>query len=121
MRLHHVQVAIPPGGEDEARGFWAGLLGMAEIDKPPALAERGGCWFRLGAAEIHCGVEDPFTPARKAHPALEVSDVDEVAERLREAGHEVRADDLFPGRSRFYVDDPFGNRVEIMGSASPRP
>lgn len=118
MRLHHVQVAIPPGGEDRARGFYADLLGMREIAKPPTLADRGGCWFRLGSAELHCGIEDGFAPARKAHPALEVEDLDWLQDRLRRAGYVTAPDTLFPGRDRFYVDDPFGNRVEILGPSA---
>jgi catechol 2,3-dioxygenase-like lactoylglutathione lyase family enzyme len=116
MRFHHFQIAIPAGGEDAARGFWGDLLGMEEVEKPVTLAARGGCWFRLGSAEIHCGVEDPFTPARKAHPALVVDDLAALVDRLQREGVEVRPDDLFPGHARFYVDDPFGNRIEVMSS-----
>lgn len=115
MRIHHVQVAIPPGGEPRARDFWAGLLGMQELDKPPELAARGGCWFRMGEAEVHCGVEEPFTPARKAHPAIEVEDLAGMAERFENAGLEPLPDDLYPARFRYYVDDPFGNRIEFIG------
>jgi catechol 2,3-dioxygenase-like lactoylglutathione lyase family enzyme len=114
MRLHHVQVAIPPGGEDEARAFYRDLLGMKEIPKPEALAVRGGCWFRLDTAEIHCGIEQGFRPARKAHPALEVEAFDVLMARLIDTGLEIRSDDLFPGLRRFYVNDPFGNRVEVL-------
>lgn len=116
MRIHHVQVAIPPGGEERARDFWAGLLGMEELDKPSDLEARGGCWFRLGEAELHCGVDDPFTPARKAHPAIEVDDLAAMAQRLTSAGLDLVPDDLYPGRFRYYVDDPFGNRIEIVSS-----
>ena len=125
MRLHHVQVSCPPGGEGEARRFYADGLGLVEVPKPQALADRGGCWFRAydaqGAvtAEIHVGVEDPFTSARKAHPALAVDDVDNldrVAARLRVAGHPV--DDTeratFAGHVRFHTADPHGNRVEVL-------
>lgn len=115
MRIHHVQVAIPRGGEDRARDFWAGLLGMVELDKPAELEARGGCWFRLGEAELHCGVEEPFAPARKAHPALEVEDLEGMAQRLASAGLEMVPDGLYPGRFRYYFDDPFGNRIEIIG------
>jgi catechol 2,3-dioxygenase-like lactoylglutathione lyase family enzyme len=115
VRIHHVQVAIPRGGEDEARRFYADLIGMEEIPKPTALAARGGCWFRLGAAEIHCGVEAPFSPALKAHPALEVEDLGTIAGRLHRAGVEIRHETMFPGRDRFYCSDPFGNRIEFLG------
>ena len=116
MRLHHVQVAIPAGGEPAAREFYAGLLGMDEIEKPEALRARGGCWFRSGTAEIHCGIDADFTPARKAHPALEVDEFDEACRALEVGGHTPRTDELLPGRRRCYVDDPFGNRIEIVAS-----
>jgi catechol 2,3-dioxygenase-like lactoylglutathione lyase family enzyme len=111
--IDHVQVAAPSGCEDEARAFYGGLLGLAEIPKPAALAPRGGCWFRAGAQEIHVGVEEPFAPARKAHPGLVADDLDQLAHRLRAAGHEVAYDDSMPGTRRFHVADPFGNRLEI--------
>lgn len=130
MRLHHVQVACPAGGEDEARRFYADGLGLVEVAKPAALAARGGCWFRAhddaGAvvAEIHVGVEDPFRPARKAHPALVVDDVttlDRLAGRLRSAGHRVDTSDResFEGCLRFHAFDPHGNRVEVLAPLDP--
>ncbi|HEY3523304.1 MAG TPA: GNAT family N-acetyltransferase [Candidatus Limnocylindrales bacterium] len=112
--IHHVQLAIPRGTEDEARGFWASTLGFEEIDKPPVLAARGGCWFRSGHAEVHLGVEDPFRPSAKAHPGLTVGDIGPLMARLREAGVEVVEDDAFPGYDRFYCLDPFGNRLEFL-------
>lgn len=125
MMLHHVQVACPPGGEDAARRFYADGLGMAEVDKPAGLAARGGAWFRAydaaGAvtAEIHVGVEDPFAPARKAHPALLLRGVDELeatGARLVSLGFDVdwRERTSFPGYQRFHARDGAGNRVEIM-------
>ena len=125
MRLHHVQVACPRGGEDAARRFYGAGLGMTEVDKPADLVARGGCWFRAYdgagavAAELHVGVEDPFAPARKAHPAFLVDDVDgldEVAERLRDLGFEVDESqrDTFPGHVRFHTFDGHGNRVEVL-------
>lgn len=114
MRFHHVQVAIPPGGEAEAHSFYGELLGMDEVSKPAALADRGGCWFRSGRAEIHCGVEEDFRPARRAHPAIEVETFDRLCTRLTDADLEIRPDGLLPGRRRFYVDDPFRNRIEVI-------
>ena len=112
--LDHVQVAAPPGREQDARRFYGELLGLPELDKPEALRPRGGAWFACGPAQqLHVGVEEPFSPARKAHPALRTDDVDAVAARLRAAGLEVSWDDAVPGLRRFYVADPFGNRVEI--------
>ena len=116
----HVQLAMPRGHEDAARSFYAGLLGMTELPKPPALAVRGGCWFASGAAVLHLGVEEPFAPARKAHPALLVNDLDQLAAALSAAGHEcVRADGEIPGVRRFHTHDSFGNRVEFQ-QALPR-
>ena len=118
--LDHVQVAAPDGCEDAARAFYGGLLGLEEIDKPALLARRGGCWFRLGAQELHIGVDASFTPATKAHPAL-VADsagtLDELAARLEAGGSRVEWADPaeIPGRERrFHVFDPWGNRVEVL-------
>ncbi|MFD2079107.1 Catechol 2,3-dioxygenase [Actinopolymorpha cephalotaxi] len=119
MRLHHVQVSCPPGGEDRARAFYAGVLGLSEVAKPPALAARGGAWFRSadGRVEVHVGVEADFAPARKAHPAFCVDGndgIDAVAARAEAAGVPVDWDDLFPGYRRFHTADGNGNRVEIL-------
>lgn len=122
MRLHHVQVACPPGGEDAARRFYSEGLGMAEVDKPADLVARGGCWFRAYddggavAAELHVGVEVPFAPARKAHPAFVVDDLDEVAGRLRSLGFDVDESqrDSFLGHVRLHTHDGHGNRVEVL-------
>jgi catechol 2,3-dioxygenase-like lactoylglutathione lyase family enzyme len=111
----HVQVAMPAGRETEARAFYGGLLGMGELAKPPILAARGGCWFGSGTAVLHLGVEELFAPARKAHPALLVDDLDGLAATLSAAGCEcVQADGEIPGVRRFHTCDPFGNRVEFQ-------
>jgi catechol 2,3-dioxygenase-like lactoylglutathione lyase family enzyme len=111
-----VQLAAPPGGEDDARRFYGELLGLAEIAKPEALRARGGVWFACGDShQLHVGIEEPFAPARKAHPALAVDDLDGLAARLADAGVEVVWDDAIPGVRRFYAADPFGNRVEFVG------
>ncbi|MBN9620445.1 MAG: glyoxalase [Actinobacteria bacterium] len=111
----HVQVAIPTGGEDTARAFYGGLLGLQEEPKPRALAVRGGCWFRSGVAVLHLGVETPFTPAAKAHPAFLVTDLDALRATLTTAGHEcVDASGEIPGVRRFHTRDPFGNRLEFQ-------
>jgi catechol 2,3-dioxygenase-like lactoylglutathione lyase family enzyme len=112
--LHHVQLAVPPGSEPRLRAFYCELLGLAEATKPPGLAERGGLWLRGPSLELHLGVEEGFRPARKAHPALVVRDLDGLGARLREAGHDVRADELLPGYRRFFVHDPVGNRLELL-------
>ncbi len=112
--LHHVQLAIPAGGEDRCRRFWGSLLEMDEVDKPPVLAARGGCWFRSGGLEVHLGVEDDFAPARKAHPGILVEGIDIIAARLEAGDVAVSWDPHFPGHRRFYADDPFGNRLEFL-------
>jgi catechol 2,3-dioxygenase-like lactoylglutathione lyase family enzyme len=112
--LHHTQLACPSDAEDVLRAFYVGVLGMNEIAKPPALAARGGAWFRSGTAELHLGVEEPFAPARKAHPGLVVSELDELIARLRAAGAPVQPDPNFPGFRRIYTTDPVGNRVELL-------
>jgi len=116
--LHHVQVGCPRGSEHAVRAFYGGLLGLEEVDKPPVLAARGGVWFRGDAYELHVGVEEPFTPARKAHPAFLVDEVDDVAVRLVQAGYAVSWDSNFPGYRRLHVADPNGNRVEILGAST---
>jgi catechol 2,3-dioxygenase-like lactoylglutathione lyase family enzyme len=124
MRLHHVQVACPPGGEDAARRFYAEGLGMTEVAKPAELAGRGGCWFRAVSgdettAEIHVGVEQDFVAARKAHPALVLDSIAELEQRaadLRAVGFEVDWSErtTFGGYERFHTADGNGNRVEVM-------
>ena len=122
--MHHVQVSIPRDGEDRARRFYGEALGLTEVPKPPSLAGRGGCWFRAfedGAvvAEIHLGVDSPFVPARKAHPALLVESAEELEKlgaRIREQGFEVSWEErhTFEGYERFHCRDPFNNRVEVL-------
>jgi catechol 2,3-dioxygenase-like lactoylglutathione lyase family enzyme len=115
LGIDHVQVAIPAGGEDAARAFYGSLLGMTEVQKPAALAGRGGCWLRSGAAVLHLGVEEPFSPARKAHPAFGVAQLDALCDSLSAAGHHcVPADGEIPGVRRFHTFDPFGNRIEFQ-------
>jgi catechol 2,3-dioxygenase-like lactoylglutathione lyase family enzyme len=118
--IDHVQLAMPFGGEDRARSFYAGLLGMKEVAKPPELAKRGGCWFECGPAQIHLGVEEDFRPARKAHPALRCFDYHALVARLRDAQVEVRADDSIPGVERCHIVDPFGNRIELIAESLGR-
>jgi catechol 2,3-dioxygenase-like lactoylglutathione lyase family enzyme len=112
--LHHVQLAMPRGGEEEARAFYVGVLGMTERPKPENLAKRGGTWFHAGAAEVHLGVEEDFRPARKAHPALLVADLEQVRRRCAAAGYETTTDEPLIGFDRAYVADPFGNRIELL-------
>jgi len=114
--IDHVQVAAPRGCEEAARGFYGGVLGLDEIEKPASLRERGGAWFACGAQQLHVGVADDFAPAAKAHPAFAVEGLDELAERLGTAGFPVEWDDALAGRRRFYSADPWGNRLEFVES-----
>ena len=116
-RIDHVQLAMPPGGEDAARGFYRDLLGMIEEAKPAERAARGGCWFRSGAVRVHLGVEANFRAAQKAHPALRVEGFEALISMLRDGGCTVREDGPFEGAARVYVDDPFGNRIELIAES----
>ena len=116
--VDHVQLAMPAGREAEARAFYTGLLGIPEISKPPALAARGGAWFESGRLKIHLGVDRDFRPARKAHAGLLVRGLGELIEQLRGAGYPIVEDEPLAGYHRVYVNDPFGNRLELM---EPRP
>ena len=112
--LDHLQLAMPRGREAEARSFYAGILGLTEIMKPAHLAVRGGVWFALGTQQLHLGVEAEFRPAKKAHPAFLVSDIRGVRARLEQRGYAPYDDEPLAGYERFYVADPFGNRLELM-------
>ncbi len=120
LALEHVQLAMPPGREAEARAFYEGILGIPEAVKPPHLAARGGCWFERAGLKIHLGVEADFRPARKAHPGFLVEDLTVLKAALSEAGHPLREDEPLEGFDRVYVDDPFGNRLELL-ERLPRP
>jgi hypothetical protein len=114
--LDHVQLAAPPDSEDALRAYYVDVLGLTEIPKPPVLAARGGCWFTSGngAVQVHLGIEEPFTPAKKAHPALRIAGIHAYAESLAARGAEVVWDDNLPGHNRFYSFDPVGNWIEFL-------
>lgn len=112
--LDHIQLAMPKGREAEARAFYAGLLGIPEMAKPANLAQRGGCWFEHGSVKLHLGVELDFRPAKKAHPAFIVEGLASLIEALAKAGHPARQDEPLQGCTRVFVDDPFGNRIELI-------
>ncbi len=114
VAIDHVQLAMPAGQEEAATRFYEGLLGIEQVAKPPHLATRGGCWFESGSIKIHLGVDPHFTPAQKAHPALLVSDLATLVERLRAAGVALDDDEPLDGYQRVYAEDPFGNRIELM-------
>ncbi|MFO6445945.1 VOC family protein [Erythrobacter sp. NE805] len=113
LGLDHVQLAIPAGGEERAREFYAGLLRMVEVPKPANLSPNG-CWFTGGTLALHLGVDPDFRPARKAHPALLVDDLAGLRDRLEAAGCAIRDDKPVEGYQRFFTEDPFGNRIELM-------
>jgi catechol 2,3-dioxygenase-like lactoylglutathione lyase family enzyme len=112
--IEHVQLAMPPGKESEARTFYEGVLGIPEVPKPANLARRGGCWFVRDTLEIHLGVENDFRAARKAHPALLVEDLPALKALIKAAGYSFNTDEPLAGYDRIYINDPFGNRIELM-------
>lgn len=112
--LDHIQLAMPAGGEDKARAFYADLLGLTEVPKPDNLAKRGGCWFEHGAIKVHLGVERGFMPAQKAHPAFLVNNLPAFLDALAEHNIDVTDDEPLSGYLRAYINDPFGNRIELM-------
>jgi catechol 2,3-dioxygenase-like lactoylglutathione lyase family enzyme len=114
--IDHVQLAAPPGSEEEARRFFSGVLGLEELPKPESQVKYGGIWFACGPQQLHVGIQEEFTPAQRAHPAFSVDGAERlaaVAARLGGAGVEVTWDQEFPGSSRFYASDPWGNRLEF--------
>ena len=113
-RIDHIQLAAPKGSEEIARNFFMDLLGFTEVEKPEELKKRGGVWFAFGNYQIHIGIEEPFTPAKKAHPAFEVENIEALEVHLTKNGIPFIKDNNLPGAKRFYVSDPFGNRLEIM-------
>jgi catechol 2,3-dioxygenase-like lactoylglutathione lyase family enzyme len=106
-----------PDTEEKARSFYSGVLGLTEIEKPAALKPKGGVWFSLGRGELHVGIEEPFAPARKAHPAFSVTGLAELRSIVEAAGYQTSEAEAIPGVARFYVHDPFGNRIELMERA----
>jgi catechol 2,3-dioxygenase-like lactoylglutathione lyase family enzyme len=112
--IDHIQLAAPKGCEAAAREFYGSILGLTEIEKPPPLRVRGGCWFQCGKQQLHLGVEVDFRPAKKAHPAFAVADLDQLREDLQAHRIKITDDDSLPGIRRFFVEDPWGNRLEFL-------
>ncbi|WP_449354154.1 VOC family protein [Virgibacillus natechei] len=112
--IDHVRLAAPVGSEDEARGFFRDVLGFEEMEKPATFQDEGGVWFRSGNVHVHIGSDDPFTPAKRAHPAFHVKNLEAMKEHLAAKNVDFRVDDRLPGANRFYVNDPFGNRIEFL-------
>ncbi|MCW5803321.1 MAG: VOC family protein [Deltaproteobacteria bacterium] len=119
LGIDHVQLAIPPGGEERARAFYGATLGLVEVEKPAAMRGRGGMWFQAGPVQIHLGLEPEMRPSVKAHPALVVAGLDAYLARLAAAGYAwTEATDL-PGIRRGHTTDPFGNRIELIERGGP--
>ena len=114
LSIDHIQLAIPKDGESKARAFWCDLIGLTEIPKPEALQARGGLWLDLSGAQLHLGIETPFTPAQKAHPGFQTNDITGLAARLTEANQPLTWDTKIKSRQRFFCQDPFGNRLEFL-------
>jgi predicted enzyme related to lactoylglutathione lyase len=115
LSIDHIQIAMPAGEEEQARAFYGKLLGFTEIPKPPDLAKRGGAWFQSEEAQLHLGVETDFRPARKAHPAFIVDDLDSLIRTVQSAGYETdTSQPALDGYKRAHIFNPFGNRIELM-------
>lgn len=112
--IDHIQLAAPSGSEEKARAFFGELLGFEELEKPETLKKRGGVWFKSGTIQIHIGIEEPFSPAKKAHPALEVKHIEDLKKYLVKNNVPFKVDENLPGANRLYMDDPFGNRIEML-------
>jgi len=112
--IDHIQLAGPKGCEEDARRFYKEILGFQEVDKPEELKKRGGVWFTYGTVQLHIGIEEPFIPAKKAHPAFEIENIEELINHLRNSGVDVIEDSNLPGAQRMYVTDPMGNRIELL-------
>ncbi|ETT81462.1 VOC family protein [Viridibacillus sp. FSL R5-0477] len=112
--IAHIQLAAPKGSEDKAKRFFSDILGFREIAKPELLKKRGGVWFEFAHYQIHIGIEEPFTPAKKAHPAFEIENIEALKSHLSKNDIKFINDDDLPGANRIYINDPFGNRIEIL-------
>lgn len=113
-RIDHIQLAAPKGAEQEARKFFSDRLGLEEVEKPESLKGRGGVWFRLANQQLHIGIEEPFSPATKAHPAFEVENIEELKLHLKQQAISFIVDEKLPHADRIYLNDPFGNRLEFL-------
>jgi predicted enzyme related to lactoylglutathione lyase len=119
LSIEHVQIAIPMGAEERARGFYAGILGFSEVEKPASMAKRNSIWFAAGSVSLHLGLEPDFHPAKRAHPAFVVNNMDQILADCERGGVTMKPDVSFKGFRRVHVFDPFGNRLELM-EASPQ-
>jgi catechol 2,3-dioxygenase-like lactoylglutathione lyase family enzyme len=118
LRLHHAQITVPPGAEEEARAFYCELLGLQEVEKPDVLKPRGGFWLQLGLQQVHVGVEDGVNrQATRAHLGYLVDDINLWRARLVAGGIDIIEAVALPGLQRFEARDPFGNRIEFLQEA----
>jgi catechol 2,3-dioxygenase-like lactoylglutathione lyase family enzyme len=117
--VHHIQLALPAGGEAAARDFYAGILGLEEVPKPEGLARRGGVWFQAAGFQIHLGVDLEFRAARRAHPGLLVRNLERICQAYEQSGASAERDSLVEGYRRAFLSDPFGNRIELLESLAP--
>lgn len=113
-KIDHVQLAAPKESEELAREFYSGILGFKEIEKPETLRKRGGAWFAMDGIQLHIGTEEPFVPAKKAHPAFEVENLEALKQYLSDCEVDYIVDENLPGANRIYIHDPFGNRIELL-------
>lgn len=113
-KIDHIQLAAPKGCEESAREFFQGILGLTEVEKPEELKKRGGVWFEFGMYQVHIGVEEPFSPAKKAHPAFVIENLEELKSHLKEKNVSFTEDENLPGANRIHLEDPFGNRLEFL-------
>ncbi|WP_066064913.1 VOC family protein [Neobacillus soli] len=113
-KIDHIQLAAPKGCEEAAREFFSGILGLTEVEKPEELKKRGGVWFEFGTFQLHIGVEEPFSPAKKAHPAFAIENIEALKKHLSKKDVPYTEDNNLPGASRIHVNDPFGNRLEFL-------
>ncbi|MFO0992272.1 MAG: VOC family protein [Hyphomicrobiales bacterium] len=114
LAIDHVQLAMPPGGEETARKFYRDIMGLTEVPKPKEMAGRGGCWFESGTVRVHLGIEPDFRPAKKAHPAFEVNNLASLIIRLGAAKVPLKQEVPFDNMERVHIEDPFGNRIELL-------
>ncbi|WP_397537801.1 VOC family protein [Rummeliibacillus pycnus] len=112
--IDHIQLAAPKGSEEIARKFYKDILGFEEVEKPETLKKNGGVWFASGNIQVHIGIEEPFSPSKKAHPAFEIDNIEELKIYFSKNQVEYVEDELLPGANRIYIFDPFGNRIELL-------
>ena len=118
--LHHAQITIPRGAEEQGRQFYCHLLQLPEISKPSSLQGRGGFWLQVGDRQVHVGTEDGVErKATKAHLAYHVTNLAQWRQKLQENGIQILDGVPIPGFDRFEMRDPFGNRLEFIQELAP--